>query len=46
MDPKVRAQLHVDLSLDTQQRPWNHTFVKEVGYIDFRSIDRAWDVDT
>lgn len=43
MDPAARAELHWVLS-NQNQGPWHYTFVKGKGYVDFRSVDRAWDV--
>lgn len=44
MDPEARADLYVKLALDDQPGPWHYTFVKEKGYVDFREVDRAWNV--
>ena len=45
MDAKARAELYLKLAEDEHQRPWHYTYVKSSGYVDFRPVDKAWDVD-
>ena len=45
MDPAARADESLKLSEDRKQGPWHYTFVNNKGYKDFRSIDKAWDVN-
>lgn len=44
MDPARRAEIYLQLAEEKDQGPWHYTYVKEKGYVDFRSIDKPWEV--
>ncbi|KAJ9607240.1 hypothetical protein H2200_008312 [Cladophialophora chaetospira] len=45
MSGEARAKLYLDLVQNPEHLAWHHTFVKDVGYVDFREIDRKADME-